>query len=518
MHQGADVSRPVRTSRSAEQEAVVHRVRVPHGKGEINLIVQVVEVADSAGNGRGHADDEATSIHAPVKPQEFVSAHQACPKFVLAPGGRVGKYELKEKLGQGTFGLVFTARDLDLDRDVAIKILNPSHQTNGDIVHRFLQEARASARIAHPGIVTVLDCGKVMTTIGESAYIVLELLQGESLTNRMTRSGRLAPHTAIEIARQVASGLDAAHRADVLHRDLKPDNIYLVPDPATPSGERVKILDFGLAKLGKSAHTMMNTVFGTPRYMSPEQCRSATMIDHRSDIYSLGCILFELVTGRTPFDGDLRQLIERHQRVMPPRARSFAPDVPQQLDDLIDQMLAKDPNARPQTMGAVQSALQCLGAVSPGVAATMMPVGAELIGLPAPRMSSPSPQHMQMQPGLPGMPPMPGMQMPGMQQPMPQMQPGESGMMLVPPTNGAGIPLPHMQRQETASVRKKRRRAPIAAAAIAFFVAAALTAVAARGRTRSASAEPAPQTPSTESQPTPAPAPTPAAPVAPAAE
>jgi serine/threonine protein kinase len=300
---------------------------------------------------------------------------------VLAPGGRIGKYELRQKLGMGTFGLVFTARDLDLDRDVAFKVLNPTHVTNRDVVLRFLQEARASARIQHPGIVTVFDFGRLPSSLGETAFITMELLQGESLANRLNRSGRLAPEVACELARQIASALDAAHRADVLHRDLKPENIYLVPDPAVPSGERAKVIDFGLAKLGRNGHTMSNTIFGTPRYMSPEQCRSSGEIDQRSDVYSLGCILFELLTGRTPFDGDLRQLIDRHQRAMPPRAKSFAPEISQGLDDLIDSMLAKDPAARPQTMAALQRALQVLGATSVGAAETLLPQPALLLAM-----------------------------------------------------------------------------------------------------------------------------------------
>jgi len=450
----AHVRKAVRSSRRPGSDVAVHTIRLPTGKGEINLVVQVLD-SDTDGD---FADDEQTSVHHVAAPQEFVATDSQARGFVLAPGGRVGKYELQEKLGQGTFGLVFVARDLDLDRDVAIKMLNPTHQTNNEISHRFLQEARASARIDHPGIVTVLDCGKVDTVMGEGAYIVLELLKGESLTNRLARSGKLAPSTAVEVARQIASALDAAHRADVLHRDLKPDNVYLVPDPAVPSGERVKVLDFGLARIGASRHTLMNTVFGTPRYMSPEQCRSAALIDHRSDIYSLGCILFELVTGRTPFDGDLRQLIDSHQRVIAPRARQFTPEVSPALDDLIAQMLAKDPNQRPQSMGAVEAALQNHGGVSPGVAATMMPIGADLIGLAFPAESS--------------------------------------GVMVRPPSESGPVATPFATPDTSrVSHKRPRRKAPIAAAAIAFFIAAALTAVAIRGNTRSAAAEPAPAVP-----------------------
>jgi serine/threonine protein kinase len=440
--------------RGPDRGVAVHRVRVPHGGGEINLVLHVVD--DDLAHLPESADYEATSVHASVRaqrPSQQALEPRQPVEMILGPGGRVGKYELIDQLGQGTFGLVFKGKDTDLDREVAVKVLNPSHNANGDILHRFLQEARASARIAHPGIVTVLDCGKASTHVGETAYIVLELLQGESLTNRVTRSGRLAPGSAIEITRQIASAIDAAHRVDVLHRDLKPDNVYLVPDPAVPTGERVKVLDFGLAKLGASRHTTANTVFGTPRYMSPEQCRSAALIDHRSDIYSLGCILFELVTGRTPFDGDLRQLIERHQRTLPPRAKSFAPEISDQLDELIWQMLAKDPNHRPQSMGAVQAALYNHGAVVPGAAATMMPVPASLVSLPQQQQAPRPPHH-------------------------------DSGMLLHRPHT------PYRE-EKTAQGPRKRRKAPIAAAAIAFFVAAALTAVAARGRTRSADASPA---------------------------
>jgi serine/threonine protein kinase len=409
----------------------------------------------------GKEDNETTAIRqfselAAIRPSRVaVTEPNDVPQgIVLAPGGRVSKYELREKLGMGTFGLVFTARDTELERDVALKVLNPAHITNRDVLLRFLQEARASARISHPGIVTVFDCGRIPTTFGETAFITMELLAGESVTSRINRSGRLAPEAACEIARQVASALDAAHRADVLHRDLKPDNIYLVPDPAVPSGERVKVIDFGLAKLGRHGHTMMNTVFGTPRYMSPEQCRSSGEIDQRSDIYSLGCILFELVTGRTPFDGDLRQLIERHQRATPPRAKSFAPEISDGLDDLIDCMLAKDPAARPQTMGAVQRALEALGAVSVGVAATMLPMPAHLIGL------APQPQP-------------PPVAVPGSG---PRVFVASEAEILVP-----ALPPPRPRNPNLMlppEGRRSRKRTVLVASAVAFVVAALLTAIA----------------------------------------
>jgi serine/threonine protein kinase len=387
----------VRARRNATRNAAAaHRALEPHWneatdpgvRGHPGLAKTSVDVLTVPGKEDNETNETTATFQVSeltaIRPARGAVTEADDPRqgIVLAPGGRVGKYELREKLGMGTFGLVFTARDTELERDVALKVLNPTHITNRDVLLRFLQEARASARISHPGIVTVFDCGRIPTTFGETAFITMELLGGESLTSRLHRSGRLAPEVACEIARQVASALGAAHRADVLHRDLKPDNIHVVPDPAVPSGERIKVIDFGLAKLGRHGHTMMNIIFGTPRYMSPEQCRSSGEIDQRSDVYALGCILFELVTGRPPFDGDLRQLIERHQRAKPARARSFAPGISVGLDELIDRMLAKDPADRPQSMGAVQRALEALGAVSAGAAAAMLPKPALVIGSP----------------------------------------------------------------------------------------------------------------------------------------
>jgi serine/threonine-protein kinase len=296
---------------------------------------------------------------------------------------QIGKYELGKKLGQGGFGLVMVARDTNLDREVALKFLHAEYTANPDILRRFLQEARSAAKIMHPGIVTVFECGQVQGTGTSSdgvAYIAMELLHGESLSDRLQRAGRLDPEPAMEIARQVASALEAAHRAGIVHRDLKPDNIFLVSDPAMPAGERVKVLDFGIAKLAPTAgaassgvQTQSMMVFGTPRYMSPEQCKSAAHVDHRSDIYTLGCILFELVTGQPPFSGETGELIARHQLVEPPPARTFVGDIPEPLEELIKQMLAKAPADRPQTMLAVQRALEAGGAVAPGVAPTLLP-------------------------------------------------------------------------------------------------------------------------------------------------
>ena len=314
---------------------------------------------------------------------------------MLAPGDQVGKYLLGRKLGQGGFGVVYRAHDASLDREVALKFLHPEHVANPQILQRFLQEARSAAKIMHPGIVTVFECGQITEVKGSAAglaYIAMELLVGESLTDRLARSGRLAPLSAMEIARQVAAALEAAHRAGIVHRDLKPDNIFLVQDPAVRGGERIKVLDFGIAKLGRAATSSVQTqsmmVFGTPRYMSPEQCKSAAGVDHRSDIYTLGAILFELVCGVPPFVGEPGELIAQHLLVPPPTVHSIVADAPPALDKLVASMLAKKPEGRPSSMAAVQLALENEGAEFSGVAPTMAADAIAAISLPTPRPGS----------------------------------------------------------------------------------------------------------------------------------
>jgi serine/threonine-protein kinase len=286
--------------------------------------------------------------------------------MAIGVGTRAGKYELVQQLGAGGFGLVFLARDHVLGRDCALKFLLPELTGNPEHVQRFLQEARAAARIQHPGIVTVFECGQFPTTgsgVDGVVYIAMELLRGESLAARLTR-GPLPVAAAVAVARQIASAVEAAHRIDIVHRDLKPENVYLVPDPETVSGERAKVLDFGIAKLGetgagKAIHTAAYLIFGSPLYMSPEQCRSTARVDARADIYSLGVMLFEMLCGERPFvDADMGALIAKHQVVEPPRLRTKVAGLPAALDELVASMLAKSPDARPPSMEAVQRALQ----------------------------------------------------------------------------------------------------------------------------------------------------------------
>jgi eukaryotic-like serine/threonine-protein kinase len=287
---------------------------------------------------------------------------------------KVERYALERLIGCGAFGRVFEARDIKLGRSVAVKVLHPEHAQHHEIRERFIQEAHVTACISHPGIVTVYDAGEFEGS-NRTAYIAMELLAGESLYHRATRGGRMACETVRELGRQIASTLHAAHRAGVIHRDLKPENIFLVPDPAAASGERVKVLDFGLAKptLRASFKTKAATVFGTPAYMSPEQCESTRNIDPRSDIYSLGCILFQLVTGRAPFEGTMRELLTHHRTTPAPRLRSIVPDACPELDALVAAMLAKDPAARPQSMVEVEHVLGGKPVAMPATPVTAAP-------------------------------------------------------------------------------------------------------------------------------------------------
>jgi serine/threonine protein kinase len=270
-----------------------------------------------------------------------------------------GTYLVERELGRGGMGVVYAARDEVLGKRVAIKVLLDDVSRDSELVERFMNEARAASAIEHPGIVAVHHTG----SDGGAVYIVMELLQGESLATRLKARGAMPLALAIGLARQVANALEAAHQAGIVHRDLKPDNVFLVPDVEVAGGERAKLLDFGVAKLlgdgaATVARTMTGAILGTPHYMSPEQCEGAREVDARSDLYSLGCMLFQMVSGRLPFQSaGVGGLIGMHLHVAPPTLRSVRPDAPVELETLIARLLAKDPAERLQTAAEVAGAL-----------------------------------------------------------------------------------------------------------------------------------------------------------------
>jgi serine/threonine-protein kinase len=278
----------------------------------------------------------------------------------LTPGNRLGPYEILAPLGAGGMGEVFKARDTRLGRDVAVKVLPAAFASDPERLRRFEQEARATAALNHPNILAIFDIG----THEGQAYIVEELLEGESLRERL-RGEALPAGKAVEYGMQIASGLAAAHGRGIVHRDLKPENLFITRDG------HVKILDFGLAKLllkpserePTAGSTVTNTtepgmVMGTVAYMSPEQVRGQA-IDHRSDIFSFGCVLYEMLTGRSAFSRDTA--VETMTAILkeePPEPTSIEASVPAQLSRAIAHCLEKRPEERFQSARDLGFALQ----------------------------------------------------------------------------------------------------------------------------------------------------------------
>ncbi len=256
-------------------------------------------------------------------------------------------------------GAVYLAEHPGIGRKVAIKVLRSELDHNPQLLTRFLNEARAANAIRHPNIIEVLDSG---TTAKGISYLVMELLEGESLSARIRRLSRLDERSAVEIAMQTASGLGAAHAKGIIHRDLKPDNLFIIPEESDASRERVKILDFGIAKLhvasGDSLKTRTGTLMGTPVYMSPEQCLGTKEVDHRSDVYSLGIIIYEMLAGRPPFVSEgFGELLSMHLHETPPPLQELAPQVSDELEFVVRKTLAKKADDRYPSMAEVRAAL-----------------------------------------------------------------------------------------------------------------------------------------------------------------
>ena len=294
-------------------------------------------------------------------------------------GTVVGSYRIVGEIGSGGMGTIYRAEHTLLGKPAAVKVLNPQYAQSRTVVNRFFNEARAATAIQHPSIVEVFDFGYMPDG---AAYIVMEFLKGESLGHRLYARGRLLESEAFAILRGIAGALGAAHQRGIVHRDIKPDNVFLVPDPEMPSGERVKLLDFGIAKLSEEqnagwSQTRTGTVLGTPSYMAPEQCAGAREVDARADLYSLGCMLFEMLAGRPPFLGQgAGEIIGQHQFVPAPRLRDVAPGASREADDIVAALLAKRPEDRVQTAADVIRMLGAPGAVKAAGSHTHVTVGA----------------------------------------------------------------------------------------------------------------------------------------------
>jgi serine/threonine-protein kinase len=277
-----------------------------------------------------------------------------------------GRYEVLGRLGEGGVGVVYKGRQAKLGRFVAIKVLHPDAAASPEWRQRFEREARALSVLAHPNVVSVTDSG-----IDRGVpFLVMELLQGKTLAD-LIKEGPLPLWRALDIARQLLRGLAFAHGKGIVHRDLKPDNLYLVPDDSAAGGIRVKVLDFGIAKLrddlsGGMAKTQAGSFMGTPPYMSPEQCRGITdSVDHRTDVYAMGIILFEMLCGAPPFVSEgWGEVVLAHLTRPPPAPRSINPAIPEAIEVVILKALAKEPNERFATAADMRGALRALTAVS----------------------------------------------------------------------------------------------------------------------------------------------------------
>lgn len=267
-------------------------------------------------------------------------------------------------------GVVYEAINDSIERHVAIKVLHPQWATNRDATARFFNEAVAVNRICHPGLVQISDYAQLPDG---TAYLVMEFLDGESLAARVQRiGGRLSVGSVLQIAWQIADTLAAAHAKGIIHRDLKPDNVMLVADKVAPGGERAKLVDFGIAKLTDSTATSQikthtNVIMGTPRYMAPEQCRGTGEVTDKADVYSLGIMLYQLLSGTPPFVASaVGEVIAMHLFAMPAVLTEVQASIPTDLAKLVHSMLAKQVAARP-TMSEVTLALEQLGVSERGV-------------------------------------------------------------------------------------------------------------------------------------------------------
>jgi serine/threonine-protein kinase len=367
------------------------------------------------------------------------------------------KYRIVRLLGEGAMGAVYEAENTRIRRRVAIKILHPQIAQKADTLRRFEREAQAAGRIGSQHIVEVLDLGELADG---SRFMVLEYLEGTTLDQRIRSRGRLTPEEATPIVCQLLEGLGAAHKAEIIHRDLKPANIYLCPKPG--GVDFVKILDFGVSKFNvlndEMSMTSTGAVLGTPYYMSPEQAKGSRAVDPRSDLYAVGVILYECITGQVPFSAEtFNELIFRIVLESPPPVESFVPSLDPAFTAIIHKAMAREAGERFQTADEFRSILTYwLDRPAPagpgmpgsfGIGGTMLMdpspgPGAQALDLDNARTMAmepraPAPQRQWVAPGAPQAPPPP--REPPSTQAFPVMPPGFEAA-TAPPAQSAGMP------------------------------------------------------------------------------
>jgi len=318
------------------------------------------------------------------------------------------KYRIVRLLGEGAMGAVYEAENTRIRRRVAIKLLHPQIAQKADTLLRFEREAQAAGRIGSQHIVEVLDFGELADG---SRFMVLEFLDGTTLEQRIRSRGRLTPEEATPIVCQLLEGLGAAHKAEIIHRDLKPANVYICPKPG--GADFVKILDFGVSKFNvlndEMSMTSTGAVLGTPYYMSPEQAKGSRQVDPRSDLYAVGVILYECITGQVPFSAEtFNELIFRIVLESPPPVESFVPNLDPAFTAIIHKAMAREPGERFQTAEEFRAILQywseraAAGPMMPGAPAALGIGGTMLMDqAPRPRADDDNARTMMMEPRSP---------------------------------------------------------------------------------------------------------------------
>ncbi len=321
------------------------------------------------------ADTELADAAAPTL-RDLPESEPEPESDLLLGGHVVCGYKIGRELGRGSMGVVYAAVHPDIGQRAAVKVLFREFSANPQFIQRFRTEARATSAVQHPGLLTIFNHGQLADG---TAYILMEYLEGQSLRAKLAEHAAAGqrPQVAdvLRIARQIASAMDAVHRHGIVHRDLKPSNVMLVADPDVAAGERAKVVDFGLARINatalhdyrSSAPTIYSTdsaaglFVGTAAYAAPEQCRMERPGDGRSDVYSLGVMLYEMLAGTLPFVGSPIQLLQQHLEATPRPLQQAAPGLPMALCNLVHKMLAKLPEQRPP-MAQVRDQLQGLQA------------------------------------------------------------------------------------------------------------------------------------------------------------
>jgi serine/threonine-protein kinase len=323
------------------------------------LVAQAVAVANTMMAGPGtapaHPPNPQTAQGGPITASAAAPAFEEPQLLELTEGTVVGEYVVEKQIGEGGMGVIFSAKHPIIGKRVAIKVLNPDMASNASVVQRFIQEARSVNQIGNRNIVDIFSFGRL--TDGRH-YFVMEYLDGMPFSKRIHES--MVWPDAMAIWLQMCSAVDAAHQRGIVHRDLKPDNIFVIPGAEGPF---VKVLDFGIAKLmgGETGvqKTSTGVPMGTPLYMSPEQTRGGA-VDHRTDIYATGIILYETVTGETPFNAPSFFEVMSKQLTEAPPPFTDNVTIDRDLETLIFQCLEKEPLQRPQTMGEVRDRLLAL--------------------------------------------------------------------------------------------------------------------------------------------------------------